>query len=357
VTRPSGSRKRGQVPFAETARRALRTDWACPVFRIRALGFLLAFVCLAAAAQQQPDVVHRRNGIIVRGKIVANDSKGIRVQLDTGKESFVPADDVDRIEVKYTADQEEGERLLEQKKYQAAVLRLESALAVEARPWVRAHVVSALITAHLATGDSAAACDTFIASSEDPKSQVAWSIVPAWWLAGPPDAAMQQRAGSLLRSANPLHQVLGASYLFGTDRSNAARDALAKLATYPDDRIAQLARVQLWRWQAATAKPEDVATWQRHVTKLPAELRGGPYFAIGLGLRRLGEHDEAALAFLWPALVYRSDLRLSQQATLLAAQSLEQANQPLEAAELYRDIVARFPNSAEAAAAADRLKK
>jgi tetratricopeptide (TPR) repeat protein len=337
----------------------LNLHFAMSTFQWALLMLLAAASSPVAVAQQpqQADVVHRRNGIIVRGKIIANDSKGVRVQLENGKESFVPADDVDRIEVKYTADQEEGERLLEQKKYQAAVERLESALAVESRPWVRARVVAALISAHLATGDSAAACDAFIASSQDPKSQVAWSIVPAWWLATPPDGAMEQRAGALMRSASPLHQVLGASYLFGTDRSDAARDTLAKLATYPDDRIAQLARVQLWRWQAATAKAEDVAAWQRHATKLPAELRGGPYFAIGLALRRLGQHDEAALAFLWPALVYRSDLRLSQQATLLAAQSLEQANEPLEAAQLYRDVMARFPSSAEAATAAERVKE
>ena len=56
---------------------------------------------------------------------------------------------------------------------------------------------------------------------------------------------MTANALSLLRASGPMQQVIGASYLFGTEHSAAARDTLAKLTTYRDESIGQLARTQL----------------------------------------------------------------------------------------------------------------
>ena len=98
-----------------------------------------------------------------------------------------------------------------------------------------------------------------------------------------------------------------------------------------------------------------MATWQRQAAKLPGEFRGGPYFAIGLALKRLGQHEDAALAFLWPALVYQTDPRLSARAALYAAESLAQAGDRAEARQMYVELIARFSRSTEAAAAQERL--
>src|SRR5262249_43960128 len=120
-------------------------------------------------------------------------------------------------------------------------------------------------------------------------------------------------------------------------------------------RVAQLARTQLWRWDYAKATAEEFAAWQRQVARLPADVRGGPYFIIGLALQRNGQFEEAALAFLWPALVYGNDPRLSSRAALLAADCLEQAGQRSEARQLYTEITTRFASSPEATTAHRRL--
>ena len=317
---------------------------------------VLVLFFAGAQASAQEDVVHRRNGIVDRGKIVAQDSSGVRlIRSDTRKETLIPADQIERTEVKLTPDQQEGERLFDQKDYRAAATKFEAALKAESRPWLRGKIASNIVACYLATGDSAAAIDAFFAATQATDGQLAWSAVPIWWLPEPPAGQVIDQATMMLRSGSPLQQLIGASFLFGTKDSQAARDALAKLTTYRDERIGQLARTQLWRWDAATAKPDDVAAWQRQAAKLPPDMRAGPYFAIGLALRRLGQHDDAALAFLWPAVAHRSDPKLAGRAALFAAESLEQAGQPAEARQIYEEIVARFARSPEAASAAARL--
>jgi TolA-binding protein len=90
---------------------------------------------------------------------------------------------------------------------------------------------------------------------------------------------------------------------------------------------------------------------------LPTELRGGANFVIGLAHQRLGAHEDATLALLWPALVYRTDSRLSRRAALLAAECLVKASQPAEARQMYQELVTRVPRTAEAVTAQSRLNE
>jgi tetratricopeptide (TPR) repeat protein len=329
-------------------------------FAIRNLQFLsvvAAVLSLSAdLALAQDDVVHRRNGIVDRGKIISQDATGIRmIRSDNRKEILIPADLIDRVDVKLTKEQMDGDALFEQKQFQGAAEKFEQALKVETRGWLRGRIASNLVACHVAAGDPVGAIEAFFAASPAAEGQISLGAVPIWWLPEPPGGKAVQYAATLLRSTDPLQQVIGASFLYGTDQSTAARDTLAKLTTYRDERVGQLARAQLWRWDAATAKPDDVATWQRQVTRLPSDARGGPYFVIGLAFQDRGAHEEAALAFLWPALVYRTDPKLSRRAALLAAQSLEQAGQAAEAKQLYAEVAAQFAPSTEATAAQLRL--
>jgi len=314
-------------------------------------------LALSQTAQAQEDIIHRKNGIKDRGKILSQDSTGVRILLvDSRREMVIRNEDIERIEVKRTAQQEEGEELFERKEYKAAAAKFDAAMKFETRAWLRGRIASKLVACYVAAGDPVAAVESFFTASQATDGNYPLSAIPIWWLPEPPGGSVTQEANSLLRSSIPLHQVIGASFLFGTEQSSAARDTLAKLTTYPgDERIALLARTQLWRWDSATVKPQEIASWQRQLSKLPHDGRGGPYFAIGMAMRRLGQHDEAALAFLWPALVYRADPNLSARATLMAAESLEKAGQKTEAEQMYQEVIARFSPSSEATAAQRRL--
>jgi len=330
--------------------------------RARFAGFVGGFMAVMllslgrAAALAQEDVIHRRNGIVDRGKIISQDATGVRLlRSDSRKEMLIPADQIERIEVKLTAEQQDGERLFEQQDYAAAATKLEAALAIETRPFLRNRIAAQMVACHVAKGEMVAAIDAFFTVSQYTGGQLPWSAVPVWWLPEPPPSAVLSRASGMLRSSSALEQVIGASLLFGTSESEAAREVLARLTTYRDERVGQLARTQLWRWDAATATAADVASWQRQAAKLPADLRAGPYFAIGLALRRAKAHDDAALAFLWPALVFKSDPKLARRASLYAAEALEQAAQTSDARQIYEEIVSKYAASPEAATARTRI--
>jgi tetratricopeptide (TPR) repeat protein len=316
---------------------------------------IVAIACLSSQAFAQDDVVHRRNGIVTRGKIISSDASGLKLRLDNGKDILVPADQIERIEVKLLPDHQEGDRLFEQQDYRAAAARFEAVFKAETRAWLRSKIASNIVACYVAAGDPSAAIDAFFIASQATDGQITWSAVPVWWLPEPPAGPVIDQATTMLRSGSPIEQVIGASFLFGTKESPAAREALARLTTYRDERIGQLARTQLWRWDAGAAKPDEIDSWQRQAAKLPTGMRAGPYFAIGQALRRLGKHDEAALAFLWPALVYHNDPKLSGRAALYAAESLEQAKQFGEARQIYEEVVSRFARTPDATTAQARL--
>ena len=57
------------------------------------------------------------------------------------------------------------------------------------------------------------------------------------------------------------------------------------------------------------------------------------------------EHDRAATAFLWTALMDDSDARLSARAGVEAAESLKRLGQPDDARRLLQEIATRFPDT------------
>jgi tetratricopeptide (TPR) repeat protein len=316
----------------------------------------LAVLCASTApAQAQDDVVYRRNGIIDRGTIVSQDAAGVRmIRTDSKREILIPADQVERVQVKLTAQQEQGEKLFEEKDYGAAAQKFAEALKAEPHRWLRVRIASSLVACHVAAGDSVAAIQAFF-ENMPPDGQFGPSAVPLRWVPETPPAPVVRHAASMVQSSQPLEQLIAASFLFGTNQSDAARGVLNNLATNRDERVGLLARLQLWRWEVATADAQAIASWQRQLARIAPESRGGPYLVIGLALDRIGQPEDAALAYLWPALVVRNDPRLSARAAVLAAAALERANQRDEAVQLYGEVAARYASFPEANTAQKRI--
>ena len=137
-------------------------------------------------------------------------------------------------------------------------------------------------------------------------------------------------------------RLLGASWLLTTDNRTAV-DALRRLSADGDPRVAQLAAAQLWRTRIAEATTADAQQWQAQIERMGAEIRGGPYFLLGLALARLDQHEDAALALLRAPLLYgQSSPALAAEALLAAGKELDQAGQRDSAATLYREAIANY---------------
>jgi tetratricopeptide (TPR) repeat protein len=326
--------------------------------RLLGCGAVVAVLLWAGRSlAEDDDVVRLRNGISVRGTILSHDASGVRIQLAGRKqEKFYPAEEIETLDVRYVPEQVEGEKLFEARDYGRALEKLRVALKSEGRPWLRARIEVRIIWCHMTQGNFDAAVEVFVAALQTPGSKLPWSAIPLWWLPEPPGGAVHDRALPLARHGNPLLAVLGASYLFGTADAAAARQTLERLVKSEDSHVGQLARAQLWRWEAGSASVAQVAAWQRAIEQMPAEVRGGPHFVAGLALARLDRPDAAALEFLWVPLAYAQDERLAARALLLAAGALEQSKQPAEARMLYQELGARFPRGPEAITARARLE-
>lgn len=309
-----------------------------------------------AAQRVDEDVVRLRNGISVKGTILSQDATGVRIRLAGRQdEKAYPPEEISSVDVRYAKEQLDGERLFAARNYVGAAERFDDALKVEGRPWLRARITNRLIWSHMALADPVSAMTVFASALQSPDSKLPWTAVPLWWL---PDAApdpARSQGVSLSGHKDALLAVLGSSYLLGTPQSSAARDTLTRLTRSADSHVALLARTQLWRWQVEQVTLATVREWQLAIEAMPADLRGGPQFVAGLALTRLGEYDDAALAFLWTPLAASPDERLAARGMLLAAQALEAGRQPAEARQLYEEILTRYSQTTEARTARGRL--
>src|SRR5262245_9793388 len=161
--------------LTEVARITYRRTGSIVVFGIVA--------CLPLSSRAQDDVVYRRNGIVDRGTIVGRDEAGIRmIRTDSNRETLIPADQVERVQVKKTEQQEMGERLLEERDYLGAAIKFEVALKSESRRWLRAQIASNLVECYVSAGDSVAAIQAFLRAVQSGDGQINLSGVPLWWL-------------------------------------------------------------------------------------------------------------------------------------------------------------------------------
>jgi hypothetical protein len=101
---------------------------------------------------------------------------------------------------------------------------------------------------------------------------------------------------------------------------------------------------------------EDVVEFRAEVERLPAALRIGPQYILGLALEKFGTPTEASFAFLKVRFLLGGPPEMQADAVFRAAQSAERAGMDSDAKKLFRYLGQHFPASA-AAAAAKKLGK
>jgi TolA-binding protein len=89
----------------------------------------------------------------------------------------------------------------------------------------------------------------------------------------------------------------------------------------------------------------ELTRWDTRIQEMPSKLRGGPSYLLGRGWAMRREHDRAATALLWTALMDDHDARLAARAGVEAAESLKRLGQVDDARRLLQEIAARFPDT------------
>ena len=294
----------------------------------------------------------------IAGQVVDFTGETLRLRTGGGQLTSIDTARVTRVDTVWTAEQTMADRLLAEGKFREALANYALAVDRERRVWVRRKILAQSVWCDRALGrlDSAGARFLLVLRS-DPTTQYFDSMPLVWWPHEPQPTAERQARQWLGGDAPPAAALMGASWLLSSSGRGAAIDALGRLKNDSDRRIAQLAEAQLWRTQIVTAGAGDVARWRQTVGRMPEPLRGGPYFVAGRALARLGEQEQAALAFMRVPIQYPRHRVLAAASLLAAADQLENLDRAEEAVAIYRELVSGHPGTLFTTQAQQRLEQ
>lgn len=332
-------------------------------FRLPIVSCALFFpiLCLNSSVLAE-DVVHLRRGEVdgdsysVRGEIRDWTGAAIIVERNGGAAREYAADRVVRVETNWPEEYEAGRQSLADGQHDAAIAQLERALRIERRTWARRRIMHDLMLAYEAQGNLELAGDLFLALVElDPQTPTLRDAPLAWF---PLDGFSRPTAAKLLAGSDrPAGVLLGASHLLATSDRPRAQLALGGLLDSDDPRIAALAEAQLWRTRLTDASLEDVRRWSARVETMPQEIRAGPYFVVAEGFARLGQVDDAVLAYLRIPIHAPTRRALAARALASAARLSYKAGQIAQATRLLHEAVTEYADSPETAAARQLLEQ
>jgi tetratricopeptide (TPR) repeat protein len=335
-----------------------------PLCRRLAWAIVLAVLWLGlarSACAAEEDVVYFSHGRLrsqtrLTGEVVDFTGKQLQIRVN-GQVSSYATERVSHVEFRRQPEHHEADQLFAKRDFAEARNRYLRTQLVEGRRWVRRLLVSQVIWcyAHLQQMDSAG--DTFLdLLADDPDTQY-FDAIPLAWLPQAVPPLLENKARAWLDSHQPAAVLMGASHLVSTSQRAAAMDALRKLRLHADPRIAGLAAAQLWRAELATASPRELEEWREELPKIPEPLRAGAYYMLGSGLARNGQAQTAALSFLRVPVLYPRHRNLAARALLDAGRQLDKLGRRSEALRLYREIVADYPETRDAAEAKAEMAK
>jgi tetratricopeptide (TPR) repeat protein len=325
----------------------------------------LLLATIGAARAQDTVILTSTDGksqLTRQGQIVDYTGAELRLKTLAGREEPIAAARVIEIRTDWLADHLRGRELHRMGKLDEAIEAFQQAKEREKRSWARRQIMAELVECQTESGRFDLAGDEFLRIVVEDPATPHFAVMPLPWRAIPADAALEARAAAWMAGGAkiPAAAVLGASWLLSTSRRS---DALATLNQHslkraaPDDpRLAMLADIQLWRMKIVTAKTEEVARWQAAIDKMPAEVQAGGWFVVAEARARLGDSEEASLAYLRVPLVHGRPRAMGADALVAAGEQLEKLGRSEQAAALYREVLADYATCPAANEAQARLK-
>lgn len=324
-----------------------------PVGSSRRLWFLGVALLTAAPLAAQDQVVLQTEGTSSRLTmpclIVDYTGERITVQFKSGAaQKSYPAEQVVEVRTAWLESHELGRKLLSERKLDEATRALQAALIAEKRDWVRREILALLIRGSLRNGDRASAGTQFLQLLKSDPTTRQFGLIPLIWAPESVSGAAKSQAREWLKQESDTARLLGASLLLDDGAAgDTATQELQALQRSTDERVRLLAQAQSWRRKLRALEIGDMELnrWNARIHEMPAKLRGGPSYLLGRGWAMRREHDRAATALLWAALMDDSDARLAARAGVEAAESLKRLGQPDDARRLLDEIATRFPDT------------
>ncbi len=350
TTEAQRPRRRGRDNWEQ--RTEERGFFAAAAFRFRFCILPLLFSTTSQLVAQDQVILQTEgtaSRLVLPCQIVDYTGERITVQFQSGPTpKTYPAEQVIEVRTTWVDSHELGRKLLAERKLDAAAQALQSALVVEKRAWVRREILALLIRCALRTGDRLAAGTRFLTLLESDRTTRHFRLIPLVWASEQVSPAAKSQARDWLTHETDTARLLGASLLLDdASLGDTAMQELQALQRTADERVRRLAQAQSWRLKLRALEIGDLELnrWDTRIRELPSALRGGPSYLLGRGWAMRRDHERAATALLWPALMDDHDPRLAARAGVEAAEALKRLRQLDDARRLLQDIATRFPDT------------
>ena len=309
------------------------------------IGALLVSMSVATAGFSQTEadtVIVRRadsqDTIKRKGTIV--EWKGMLLTLhSTGRDREIDNDEIVEVQTTWNQDYVDGVTEYNQGKTQQAIVKFQSALNSESRPWAKRIIRSRLVVAFQMMEQPAAAIEQFVQIlKEDPQTRFL-HFAPLSWTGS--SNALQPQAQQWIESREPVMQLLGASWLLGGPNREQAIKLLETLTRDIDARIKNIAIAQLWRTRT-NVNPRQTEVWQGIIQKMPRSMRAGPYFVLADAQSRSGQLDLAQINLMRIPILYPDQKSLSAAALYRVAGLLNNSGKTKQAQSIVNELVTQY---------------
>ena len=303
-------------------------------------------IAATGQAQTEPDtvIVRRQDSqqtIKRRGTIV--EWKGLSLTLNSnGRDREIDNDEIVEVQTPWSQDYLEGSNELRRGQADQAIIKLQSALASETRPWAKRIIHSQLVDAFQMLEQPAAAMEQFFQIvREDPQTRFLHLAPLPWTGSG---TALQASALQWIESRDPLTQLIGASWSLGGPQREQAISVLESLTSDIDVRIRSVAIAQLWRTRTRVNE-KQTQVWQGFIEAMPASLRAGPYFVLADAQARIGLTQPAQINLMRIPILYSDQKSLSAAALYRTAKLMHNAGNTEQAQSVLNELVTNYPQT------------
>lgn len=281
-----------------------------------------------------------------RGRVVSYDASELKLQLASGREQSLPSAQITDITSRWHDDYVKGEDFVQQRRFERASISYKQALTAETRLWVKHRITARLVACEQNDGNWHNAANQFFNTLMSQQSDTPYlSAAPLAWHTLSASGELLHRGRELMRSANALKQLVGASWLLTTPYRSEAIVIFKQLEQHQDKTIALLAVAQTWRTRIPLAKQNDLKQWEQLVLQLPRDLRAGPLHILAQMQRSLGLHEEAVLTWMKIPILYPATHHLSAEALYASIRELMTLTQYSEALILCKEFASRYSDT------------
>ncbi len=235
-------------------------------------------------------------------------------------------------------------RLFVENQFAAVISEGQEVLKTPSVPrWQQRLIVAEMVQSACALGQWQVAGKVYGYLAQDTSPQVLLSVIPLPWSDEllSTGKGMREPAAEWLQRPEPEMQLLGASWLLGSEQNGLAIEMLNRLSSHESPLVSYYAQSQLWRG----APPSEIEStyfgkWIALRDGMPLTLQAGPTMLLGHRLEQAGAWELAVAEWLRIASLYSDRYHLKTRAIERAIAACRSAG----AVDKADRISTRFPS-------------